>query len=216
VIECGQRVAYGTERGVYLQALHGGIPVKYLDLPNVQQIDILEEYHLLIVLSGESHIPYWRLSCLFLLDYKEETVFTCLLDVPGTESPIAYKVALHVSFFKIGSCLGRTLICIVGASTSEGTAIRIKEVYGTMHGIGMLVFKESRREELSAFNVSLAQLLCVIFLQTSAQGAPHTHWSPFTSLPGDPVMCRMYRGFRNAQLQYVGSLSSVGPYGSIT
>ncbi|CAE6451711.1 unnamed protein product [Rhizoctonia solani] len=131
--ECGQRVAYGTERGVYLQALHGGIPVKYLDLPNVQQIDILEEYHLLIVLS-------------------EEAVFTCLLDVPGTEGPIAYKVALHVSFFKIGSCLGRTLICIAGASTSEGTAIRIKEVYGTMHGIGMLVFKESRREELGAFN----------------------------------------------------------------
>ena len=43
--------------GVYFQALGEGrnrTPLKVLDLVDVQQIDVLEEYQLLIVLSGKS------------------------------------------------------------------------------------------------------------------------------------------------------------------
>ncbi|CAE6403729.1 unnamed protein product [Rhizoctonia solani] len=132
VADHGQRIAYGTEEGVYLQSLYGGRPSKYLDLPDVQQIDILEEYQLLIVLSGG-------------------TVFTCSLSAPNIGNPMTYKIALHVSFFTVGYCLNRTLICIAGVNTPEGTTIRIKEIYAIVHGIGMLIFKESICEALEAF-----------------------------------------------------------------
>ena len=58
VADYGRRIAYGTDVGVYFQTLGEGmnrIPLKVLDLPDVQQIDVLEEYQLLVVLSGEAN-----------------------------------------------------------------------------------------------------------------------------------------------------------------
>lgn len=55
-VDYGRRVAYGTDVGVYFQTLAEGrdrTPMKVLDLIDVQQIDVLEEYQLLIILSGE-------------------------------------------------------------------------------------------------------------------------------------------------------------------
>lgn len=52
----GRRIAYGTDVGVFFQTLGEGrnrTPLKVLDLVDVQQIDVLEEYQLLVVLSGE-------------------------------------------------------------------------------------------------------------------------------------------------------------------
>jgi RHO1 GDP-GTP exchange protein 1/2 len=50
-------VVYGTNDGVYLSELRDPTldPVKVLDLLDVSQVDVLEEYQLLIVLSGESY-----------------------------------------------------------------------------------------------------------------------------------------------------------------
>ena len=52
---------FGTDDGVYLSDLREPRqePVKVLALLDVLQVDVLEDYQLLIVLSGESH-------CLFL------------------------------------------------------------------------------------------------------------------------------------------------------
>ena len=51
----GRRVVYGTNDGVYVSDLRETTkdPVKVLGLLEVIQIDVLEEYDLLIVLSGE-------------------------------------------------------------------------------------------------------------------------------------------------------------------
>lgn len=51
----GRRVVYGTDDGVYLSDLRelGREPVKVLSLLEVSQVDVLEDYQLLIVLSGE-------------------------------------------------------------------------------------------------------------------------------------------------------------------
>lgn len=48
-------MAYGTNDGVYFQDLNdrGRPPVRVLALMDVTQIDVLEEFQLLIVLSGE-------------------------------------------------------------------------------------------------------------------------------------------------------------------
>jgi hypothetical protein len=62
----GQKVAYGTFDGVYFQDLRepNREPIKVLALTDVAQVDVLDEYGLLIVLSG--------LSCA-----------SCLLDYPA-------------------------------------------------------------------------------------------------------------------------------------
>ncbi len=50
----GRRVVYGTDDGVYLSDLRdpNQHPVKVLALLDVLQVDVLEDYQLLIVLSG--------------------------------------------------------------------------------------------------------------------------------------------------------------------
>jgi hypothetical protein len=47
-------VAYGTDDGVYFSDLRdpNREPMKVVALPDVAQLDILDEYQLLIVLSG--------------------------------------------------------------------------------------------------------------------------------------------------------------------
>lgn len=51
-------MVYGTDDGVYLSDLRepNQDPVKVLALLDVLQVDVLEDYQLLIVLSGVSHI----------------------------------------------------------------------------------------------------------------------------------------------------------------
>jgi len=55
----GQKVAYGTFDGVYFQDLRepNREPIKVLALTDVAQVDVLDEYGLLIVLSGWSCGP---------------------------------------------------------------------------------------------------------------------------------------------------------------
>ena len=56
----GQKVAYGTFDGVYFQDLRepNREPVKVLALTDVAQVDVLDDYGLLIVLSGASYISF--------------------------------------------------------------------------------------------------------------------------------------------------------------
>lgn len=51
----GRRMIYGTDEGVYFSNLHDDKlrePVKVIILPDVTQVDVIEEFQLLIVLSG--------------------------------------------------------------------------------------------------------------------------------------------------------------------
>ena len=52
----GRKVVYGTDDGVYISDLReqNRDPVKMLALTDVAQVDVLDDYGLLIVLSGES------------------------------------------------------------------------------------------------------------------------------------------------------------------
>ena len=60
----GRKVVYGTDDGVYLSNLleRNREPVKVLALKDVAQVDILEEYQLLIVMSGASRLPSDKIS----------------------------------------------------------------------------------------------------------------------------------------------------------
>ncbi len=54
----GRKAVYGTDDGIYLSNLmeRNREPVKVLALKDVAQLDVLEDYQLLIVLSGNPSI----------------------------------------------------------------------------------------------------------------------------------------------------------------
>lgn len=53
-VDGGRRVVFGTNDGVYISDLRdtGREPARVLALLDVSQVDVLEDYQLLIVLSG--------------------------------------------------------------------------------------------------------------------------------------------------------------------
>jgi RHO1 GDP-GTP exchange protein 1/2 len=65
-VDRARSVVYGTDDGVYLSDLRDPTrdPVKVLDLLDVSQVDVLEEYQLLIVLSGGSYRCFYLERCL--------------------------------------------------------------------------------------------------------------------------------------------------------
>jgi CNH domain len=57
-IDGGRRVVYGTDDGVYISDLRDPTrePSRVLALLEVSQVDVLEDYQLLIVLSGRLYV----------------------------------------------------------------------------------------------------------------------------------------------------------------
>jgi hypothetical protein len=87
-------------------------PKRILDAPQVSQIDTLEEYRLLLVLSNKN-----------LTSYPFEA-----LD-PNNQIPLATrprKIQGHANFFKAGIGLGRHLVCSVKTSALS-TTIKVYE-----------------------------------------------------------------------------------------
>lgn len=105
----GRRIIYGADDGVYLSDLRERArpPTKVLPLPGVTQVDVLEEYQILIILA-------------------EKSVHTFTLDALDPADPMGSlkrgrRISSHTSFFKAGQCLGRTLVCVVKSSSLSST-----------------------------------------------------------------------------------------------
>ncbi|KAH9000096.1 CNH-domain-containing protein [Lactarius akahatsu] len=105
----GQKVAYGTFDGVYFQDLRepNREPIKVLALTDVAQVDVLDDYGLLIVLS-EGQVITFPLDALEAMD-------------PLAGLKRAKRIAAHTSFFKSGVCVGRTFVCVVKTSPLSST-----------------------------------------------------------------------------------------------
>ncbi len=87
------------------------VPKRVIDVPSVTQVDVLEEYQLLLVLSNRSLLSYQ----LGALDPNEPI-----------SSKRAKKIQSHCNFFKTGICLGRHLVCCV-KSSALSTTIKVYE-----------------------------------------------------------------------------------------
>ncbi|CAD6885398.1 unnamed protein product [Tilletia controversa] len=105
----GRRIIYGTDDGVYLSDLRERArpPTKVLPLPLVTQVEVLEEFQILIVLA-------------------ERQVHTFTLDALDPTDPLGSlkrgrRISQHTSFFRAGTCLGRTLVCTVKSSSLSST-----------------------------------------------------------------------------------------------
>lgn len=146
----GRRVVYGTDDGVYLSDLRelGREPVKVLSLLEVSQVDVLEDYQLLIVLSGEL---YFLISIIAHSIEKrmctERQVITFPLDALDPIDPMAglkraKRISSHTSFFKAGFCLGRILVCIVKSSQLSSTFKALEPIDQNIRGRSKPTFRK--------------------------------------------------------------------------
>ncbi|PBK72403.1 CNH-domain-containing protein [Armillaria solidipes] len=126
----GRRMAYGTDDGIYISDLRdmSKDPVKVLALLEVMQIDVLEAYQLLIILS-------------------ERSVFTVPLDAldpmdPNAGIKRAKRISSHTSFFKAGYCLGKMLVCIVKSTQLSSTFKTLEPIDQTVRGRSKPTFKK--------------------------------------------------------------------------
>lgn len=113
----GRRMIYGSDDGVYFSNLRDErlrFPTKVLTLPDVTQVDVLEEFQLLIVLAERSVTSY----PLEALDPND----------PTAALKRGKRLSSHTSFFKSGICLGRTLLCIVKSSSLSSTIKTLEPV----------------------------------------------------------------------------------------
>ncbi|KAJ7656356.1 CNH-domain-containing protein [Mycena polygramma] len=126
----GRRIVYGTDDGVYISDLRdiSKDPVKVLALLDVSQVDVLEDYQLLIVLS-ERQVLTFPLDALDPMD-------------PTAGLKRAKRIATHTSFFKAGFCLGRVLVCIVKSTQLSSTFKALEPIEQTVRGRAKPTFKK--------------------------------------------------------------------------
>ncbi|CAE6398382.1 unnamed protein product [Rhizoctonia solani] len=135
--DSGRRFAYGTDDGIYFQSLHGGVgrPTKRIALNNVQQIDILEDYQLLVALFERSVVTF----SLEAIDVSEP--------VRSIHDPLGHmkRIASHTSFFKAGYCLGRVLVCVVQANPSNSIIKVFEPIEPSIRGKNKPAFQQALR-----------------------------------------------------------------------
>ena len=113
---------YGSDTGIYISDRRpknlDAKPKRVLDVSNVTQIDVLEEYQLLLVLAAKN-----------LVSYPLEVV-----DPNDNQSPLLKRpkrIQNHANFFKAGVCMGRHLVCSAKTSALT-TTIKVFEPLDTL------------------------------------------------------------------------------------
>ncbi|KAL1872290.1 hypothetical protein VTK73DRAFT_1672 [Phialemonium thermophilum] len=139
----GRKLVYGTDNGIYVSDRKAKdknqTPKRVIEAQNVTQIDVLEEYQLVLVLSNRSLYSY----SLSALDVNEPAL-----------SKRPKKIQSHCNFFKTGICLSRHLVCCV-KSSALSTTIKVYEPNDAMSkakkqkGLGKMF--NSGQDELKPF-----------------------------------------------------------------
>lgn len=116
-VDGGRKLVYGTDSGIYLSERwpkdKSAKPRRVLDVSQVTQIDTLEEYQLLLVLSNKT-----------LSSYPMEALE--ITEGQNTMAKRPKKIQGHANFFKAGIGLGRHLVCSVKTSALS-TTIKVYE-----------------------------------------------------------------------------------------
>ncbi|KAH8147666.1 uncharacterized protein LAJ45_08130 [Morchella importuna] len=119
-IDGGRKLVYGTENGIYIsdrKYKDGSMPKKVIEVSKVEQIDVLEEFSIILILSEKTlmSVPVEG------LDPNDTTL--------ANKRP--KKVIGHTNFFKAGVCLGRVLVCCVRSSSLSST-VKVLEPHDTL------------------------------------------------------------------------------------
>ncbi|KAI1851166.1 hypothetical protein JX265_013284 [Neoarthrinium moseri] len=137
----GRKLIYGTDTGIFVtdRKNKDAPPRRVIEVTSVTQVDVLEEYGLLLVLCNKTLMSFSMAA----LEPNE----------PAT-SKRGKKIQSHCTFFKAGICLGRHLVCCV-KSTALSTTIKVYEPNDAMSkgkkqkGFGKMF--NAGQDELKAF-----------------------------------------------------------------
>lgn len=104
----GRKLIYGTSNGIYVsdRKMKDQKPHRVIETQDVAQVDVLEEFQLLLVLTNKTLVSY----ALSVLDPNEQAL-----------SKRPKKIQSHCTFFKSGICLGKRLVCAVKPSALSST-----------------------------------------------------------------------------------------------
>ncbi|KAL7269219.1 RHO1 GDP-GTP exchange protein 2 [Rhizina undulata] len=121
-VDGGRKLVYGTDSGIYVsdrkpKDSSNAVPRKVIEVNKVEQIDVLEEFAMLLILSEKTlmSVPIEG------LDPNDMTL--------ANKRP--KKIMGHTNFFKAGVCLGRVLVCCVKSSTLSST-VKVLEPQDTL------------------------------------------------------------------------------------
>ncbi|ORX91433.1 CNH-domain-containing protein [Basidiobolus meristosporus CBS 931.73] len=107
VVDFSKTIVIGAEDGIYA-GIEGSRKSfkKIIEIERVSQIAVLESYNILLVLADKVLVtfPLATLDSMELVSIKR-----------------ARKISSHVSFFKVGVCLGKTLVCVVKSTALSST-----------------------------------------------------------------------------------------------
>ncbi|KAI8053465.1 CNH domain-containing protein [Syncephalis plumigaleata] len=111
VFNQGRKLVIGTDDGVYVgMEAHPDTMAKTLDLDKVHKIEILEDYNMVLILHDKNGtLTAYSMDCLMSPD------------LASTTARNGRKVKSHVSFFKVGICLNRVLVCVVKSAALYST-----------------------------------------------------------------------------------------------
>ena len=103
-------------------------------------------------------------NCLTLLS-AERQVITFPLDALDPMDPLAglkrgKRIASHISFFKAGVCLGKTLVCVVKASPLSSTIKTLEPIDQNVRGRSKPTFKKLLQGGNDTLRVFKAGLFC--------------------------------------------------------
>jgi hypothetical protein len=146
LVDGGRKLVYGTDSGIYVsdrrQKEPPTKPRRVLDVTNVTQIDVLEEYSMLLVLTNKTLVS-------FSLEALDSSDNQSLIKRPK-------KIQGHTNFFKAGVCLGRHLVCCVKSSTLLSTIKVLEPSSPAAQGRGGRAFRmfQGGQDALKPFKVS--------------------------------------------------------------
>ncbi|KAK9466971.1 CNH domain-containing protein [Lipomyces arxii] len=157
----GRKMLYGTDSGIYMsdtRPARGSTsiqkPQRVLAVSNITQMEVLEEYSMLLALSDKT-LLYWS------LDSLEIDGGNSSLANGGTGSAPAAaaarrpkKIATHINFFKSGVSLGRVLVCTVRTNAMTTTVRALEPEEPHIRGKKQTAFRrllQSQNEGLKLF-----------------------------------------------------------------
>jgi len=109
VLPFNENLVVGSENGLYIGPADGsGNFEKILNLPKINQIDILPDLEFFVILSDKSVYVY------------SSSIFN-RGDGTATSIENEKKLCSNINFFKVGLCLGRYLIACVKSTNSSST-----------------------------------------------------------------------------------------------
>ena len=160
---------YGTDEGVYFSNLRDPKlrePVKVINLVDVTQVDVIEDFQLLVVLHERS-VSTFPLDCLDPND-------------PNAALKRGKRISSHTSFFKTGICLGKMLVAVVKSSTLSSTIKVLEPVDQAMRGKkqqgSFMKRLNGGNEALKLFKVSHANASTMPWLRKEGLRCWPTRW----------------------------------------